>query len=255
MKTLACIKRVPDTGASITLTDDQQSIDTSNLGFRIAPHEESAIEEAVRLAEDHDGTATVVSLGSEDAVEQLRTGLAMNADRAQLLSAEGEWRSRDTAHAIAEMASDDSGTPEHDLLLFGNESADLGSYQVGVRVAEQLDIPFVAGATSLEVDEDAVIVRREVTTGEELYELNLPAAISVREAINEPRYPSMRDRMRARNQEVSTDEPAKSENHGQITKIRLEAPETDETAARILGEGRAAVPSVMEVLEDEVEVV
>ncbi|NIS30631.1 MAG: electron transfer flavoprotein beta subunit/FixA family protein, partial [Actinobacteria bacterium] len=153
---LACIKRVPDTGAKIVLTDDQQSIDAGNLGFTMSPHEECAVEEAVQLVEDHGGESTVLTLGPPDADEQLRTGLAMQADDALLLETEGEeWGPRETAHAIASAVGDGGG--EFDVLLFGNESADQENYQVGVRVARQLGLPVVTGVKDLEVDGDRAI--------------------------------------------------------------------------------------------------
>lgn len=257
MDTLACIKRVPDTGAKITLTEDEQSIDASNLGFTISPHEECAIEAAVQTVEEHGGTASVLSLGPDEATEQLRTGLAMTADDATLLETDGdEWGPRATANAIAEAveASDDDGIG-YDLLLFGNESADAGNYQVGIRVAEALDIPFVAGVTGLDVEDDTVVARREVSDGEAVYELDLPAAVAVKEGINEPRYASMRAKMQARQQEVERRSPERDEGDSIFETVRLEAPEDDDSAAEVLGEGTDAVPEVQTLLEDELGVI
>src|SRR6056297_2971854 len=123
MDVLACIKRVPDTGAKIVLTDDQQGIDTSNLGFTMSPHEECAIEEAIQQVEEHGGSATVLTLGPPDADEQLREGLAMTADEATLLETDGEeWAPRETAGAIADAVrragdGSDDGDVGFDLLL------------------------------------------------------------------------------------------------------------------------------------------
>ncbi|MFB6224095.1 MAG: electron transfer flavoprotein beta subunit/FixA family protein [Haloarcula sp.] len=257
MDTVACIKRVPDTGAKITLTDDEQQIDTSHLGFTISPHEECAVEEAIQMAEDHDGTATVLSLGPEDAAEQLRTGLAMTADEATLLETDGnEWRPREAASAIADAVRGESGEgPAFDLLLFGNESGDVANHQVGVRVAETLDVPFVTGVTDLTVEGETVIARRDVTGGTEVYELDIPAAVGVKEGLNEPRYASMRAKMQARKQTIERRDPEAGEFDGAIEKVRLEAPETTEGAAEILGEGTEAVPAVVELLRDDLEVV
>ncbi|WP_276273233.1 electron transfer flavoprotein subunit beta/FixA family protein [Haloarcula litorea] len=256
MDTLACIKRVPDTGAKITLTEDEQDIDTSNLGFTISPHEECAIEAAVQQVEDHGGTATVLSLGPDDAAEQLRTGLAMTADEATLLETDGEeWTPRATANAIADAARGDDGGPAYDLLLFGNESADAANHQVGVRVARALDVPFLAGVTGLDVEDGTAIARREVGGGTEVYELDLPAAVAVKEGINEPRYASMRAKMQARKQEIRRQTPERDGGRGTFEKVRLEAPETDDADAEVLGEGPEAVPDVVELLRDDLEVV
>jgi len=257
MDVLACIKRVPETGAKIVLTDDQQRIDTSNLGFTMSPHEECAIEEAVQQIEEHGGSSTVLTLGPDEATEQLRTGLAMQADEATLLETDGEeWPPRATAGAIADAIrekgnGDDVG---FDVLLFGNESADMENYQVGVRVARELDVPFVAGIKSLEIDGEKAIAAREIPGGEEIYELDLPAAISVKEGINQPRYASMRAKMQARRQEVERLQPDYDDGSGSFEKVRLDAPEDDDSEAEILGEGPEAVPEIVRVLEDEVEV-
>jgi electron transfer flavoprotein beta subunit len=255
MDVLACIKRVPDTGAKLILTDDGQDIDTSNLGFTMSPHEECAIEEAIQQVEEHGGTSEVLTLGPEDATEQLRTGLAMQVDEATLLRTDGEeWSPRATASAIADAVRGDDGDVDHDLVIFGNESADTANYQVGVRVARELGLPCVTGIKTLDVEDGTVTAKREVSGGEEVYEVDLPAAVTVKEGINEPRYASMRAKMQARRQEVPGREPAHREHAGTFEKTRLEAPEGDDADAEILGEGPDAVPRVVEVLRDDVEV-
>ncbi|MFB6362209.1 MAG: electron transfer flavoprotein beta subunit/FixA family protein [Halobacteriales archaeon] len=251
---LACIKRVPDTGAKIVLTDDKQDIDAGNLGFTMSPHEECAIEEAVQQVETHDGSATVLTLGPDEAAEQLRTGLAMQADEAVLLETEGEeWTPRQTANAIANQIKSEGEVP-FDLLLFGNESADQENYQVGLRVAESLDLPCVTGIKDLELDGDTAIAKREVSGGDEVYEVDLPAVVTVKEGINSPRYASMRARMQARKQEVDRAKPVAGEHAGTFEKVELESPDEGQEEAEVLGEGPEAAPEVVRILQDEVEV-
>jgi electron transfer flavoprotein beta subunit len=253
MDVLACIKRVPETGAKIVLTDDQLGIDTTNLGFTMSPHEECAIEEAVQQVETHGGTTTVVTLGPEEAAEQLRTALAMKVDEATLLETDGgEWSPRATASAIADAVREREAG--FDLLLFGNESADTANYQVGVRVARELGLPCVAGIKDLTVEDGAAVAKREIAGGEEVYEVDLPAVVTVKEGINEPRYASMRAKMQARRQEVGHVVPEREEGSGTLETLRLEAPEEDDTDAEVLGEGTDAVPAVVEVLANDVEV-
>ncbi len=252
MDVLACLKRVPETGAKIVLTEDEQDIDTTNLGFTMSPHEECGVEEAVQIAEETGGSATALTLGSEDAKEQVRTALAMQADDGVLLETDGdEWDPRNVAAAIADYASDRIDGDGLDLLLFGNESADAGNYQVGVRVAELLDLPIVTSIKNLEVDGDAgtVTAEREVGGGSEVYELDLPAVVAVKEGLNEPRYASMRARMRARKQTVESVAAERQHDAG-LEKLRLETPERDEGTAEILGEGPEAVPEIVSVLRE-----
>lgn len=247
--TVACIKRVPNTGASIPLTEDGE-IDTSTLGFTVSPHEECAVEEAVQLAEEHGGTATALTLGSEEATEQLHTAVARNVDEAILLGTDGsEWRPTETARAIASTVGD-----AFDLILFGNESADTENYQVPVRLAHELDLPCVTAIKDLEIEERngelIAIAKREVTGGSEIYELSLPAVVAVKEGINSPRYASMRSRMQASRQEIERIEPDCEPTPGSLERIRFEAPPASEGSAEILGDGPPAATNVVAVLEE-----
>ena len=252
MRTLACVKRVPDTGAKIPLTEDSTEIDTTALGFTVSPHEECAVEEAVQQVEEHGGEATALTLGSDESTEQLYTALARSANDAVLLETDGaEWRPTEIARAIADAVEELEAEGEgFDLLLFGNESADTEDYQVGIRVAHELDLPVVTGIKEVEVDGDTVIATREVTGGQEIYELPLPAVLTVKEGLNSPRYPSMRSRMQAKKQEIRRLDPEHRPGTGSFEKLRLEAPEGDEGEAEVLGEGAGAAPAVVDLLDE-----
>ncbi|QCC49060.1 electron transfer flavoprotein beta subunit/FixA family protein (plasmid) [Halobellus limi] len=251
MEILTAIKRVPETGAKVSLTDDNLDIDTTSLGFTFSPHEECAVEEGVQLVEEHGGNVTVLTLGEEEATEQLRSAIAMGADDGILLDGgDAEWGPAGTAEAIAE-AVEESDT-EFDLLLFGNESADAANHQVGVRVAEELGLPCVTGIKDLDVDGGTATAKREIPGGSEVYEVDLPAVITVKEGLNEPRYPSMRAKMQARKASVAQSEPDPREDDLEL--VELEVPETDDSPAEILGESPEAAEDVVDVLE-ELEVV
>jgi electron transfer flavoprotein beta subunit len=112
----------------------------------------------------------------------------------------------------------------------------------------------VTGIKTLDVEGDTAVAKREISGGEEVYEVDLPAVITVKEGINEPRYASMRAKMQARNTEVARRDPDAETGAGTFEKVRLEAPAGDDSDAEILGEGPDAVDSVVEVLRDEVEV-
>src|SRR6202022_3646512 len=189
MNVLVCIKRVPATAGQITLTADAQEIDARYLGFTVSPHEECAVEEAVRLIEKHGGSSTVLTLGPEAAVDQLRDALALGIERAILLETDGrEWDPIATASAIAEaIEAVRAGGRAYDLVMFGNESADTAGYQVGVRVADALDLPCVTGIKALEIPARHAAVRRQTESGWETAEVPLPAVLTVKEGINLPR--------------------------------------------------------------------
>ena len=248
MNILVCVKRVPATGDRINLTSDGLDIDTRFLGFTISPHEECAVEEAVRIVEAHGGSSTVLTLGAAEAEEQLRDAMALGIDRAVLLETDGvQWDPAATAAAIVDaIRAREAADGPFDLILFGNEAADSGDYQVGIRVAVALDRPAISGIKGLEIDSGSVTARRESGGGWEVYELPTPAVVSVREGINLPRYPSVPGRLRARKKEVERISPVFRPG-GQAT-LRLRLPERLDTTAEILGSGPEAAPRVVELL-------
>jgi electron transfer flavoprotein beta subunit len=247
LNVLVCVKRVPETGARIALTPDAQAIDTSLLGFTISPHEECAVEEALRIAERHGGSTTVLTLGPSGAIEQLQNAMAMGVGTAVLLETDGhDWNAEATAAALAEAIRT---RPEpFDLLLFGNEAADTGDYQIGVRVAHALGLPCVTGIKGIAIDEGRVTARREASGGWEIFELPLPAVVTVREGINLPRYPSLPGRLRAKKATIERVEPRPRASA--LETIKLVVPPEQETHVEIIGGGAEAAPRVVAVLRE-----
>ncbi|MDP9303296.1 MAG: electron transfer flavoprotein subunit beta/FixA family protein [Actinomycetota bacterium] len=247
MNVLVCVKRVPETGARIALTPDAQAIDTTLLGFTISPHEECAVEEALRIAETHGGSTTVLTLGPAAAIEQLQNAMAMGVGTAVLLETDGQdWNAEATAAALAEVIRT---RPEpFDLLLFGNEAADTGDYQIGVRVAHALGLPCVTGIKGIEIEDGRLTARREAGGGWEIFELPLPAVATVKEGINLPRYASLPGRLRAKKTPIERIRP-QPEASALVT-TRLVVPPEQETHVEILGGGADAAPRVVAVLRE-----
>ncbi len=249
MNILVCVKRVPATGGRIVLTADGAEIDTRFLGFTVSPHEECAVEEAVRIVEAQGGSSTVLTLGPAAAEDQLRDAMAIGIDRAVLLETDGrDWDPIATARAIVEaIRAHEAANGPFDLILFGNESADSGGFQVGIRVAAALGRPIVTGVKSLQTGDGRATARREAATGGwETFELPLPAIVSVKEGLNLPRYPSVPGRLRARKKEVERSTPAWSP--GGLEKVVLRLPQTETTQAEVIGQGPAAAPAVVDLL-------
>jgi electron transfer flavoprotein beta subunit len=248
MNVLVAVKRVPETGGRISLTPDEQAIDTRFLGFTVSPHEECAAEEAVRIVEAHGGSSTVLTLGPEPATDQLREAMAIGVDRAILLETDGrDWAPSATAAAIVDaIEAEHAAGMDYDLLLFGNEAADTGDFQVAIRVAVALGLPFIGGVKALEIRDGQCVCRREGAAGWEVYELPLPAVVAVREGINLPRYPSVPGRLRARKKEIARIVP--TARPGGLTKLRLRLPSEQEKQVEILGTGAEAAPAVVELL-------
>jgi len=250
MKILVCVKRVPLTGGKMVLTPDEQAIETRHLGFTISPHEECGVEEAVRLCEQHGGETTVLTLGPPDAEEQIRDTLAMGAERGILLETDGEeWDPQATAAAIvAAIEAERAAGNDYDLIVFGNESADSGGYQVGIRVAHALGRPIATGLKGLSVEAGRVRCEQEVPGGRDVYVLALPAVVSVLEGINLPRYPSVPAKLRARSKPVEQSTPERPD--ARLQKQRLVVPPGQGKQAEILGKGPDAAPAVVEVMRE-----
>jgi electron transfer flavoprotein beta subunit len=250
MRILVCVKRVPLTGGKMVLTADEQALETRHLGFTISPHEECGVEEAVRLVEEHGGEVTVLTLGPAEAEEQIRDSLANGADRGVHLVSEGEeWDPQGTAAAIVEtIRAEEQTGGGFDLIVFGNESADSGNYQVGIRAAYALGRPVVTGLKGLSVSDGRVRCEQEVPGGRDIYELPLPAVVTVLEGINLPRYPSVPAKLRARSKPVEQITPERP--RARLQKERLVVPPGQGKQAEILGEGPEAAPAVVNVMRE-----
>jgi electron transfer flavoprotein beta subunit len=253
LRILVCVKRVPAPGARITLTADHSAIDVKNLGFTTSPHEECAVEEAIRLVEKHGGEATVLTLGPPEADEQLRYAVSVGIAKAvhishPSLAGEGDWDPQATARALAEVIAElEAADGTFDLILFGNESADAGGFQVGIRVARKLGRPIVNGIKAVEVGETAVVAQRESTSGFEVYNLPLPAVLGVKEGLNLPRYPTLPGRLKSKKAEIvgHAVEPVAG---GLITENFDNAAEVV-VQTTMLGTGAEAAPAIVDLIE------
>jgi electron transfer flavoprotein beta subunit len=247
MNVLVCVKRVPLTGGKIVLTDDERAISTRHLGFTISPHEECGAEEAVRLIERHGGSSAVLTLGPPEAEEQLRDMMAIGVDRAIHLVTDGsEWDPQATAAAIVDAIHAEA--EPFDLILFGNESADAGNYQVPIRVARALGLPCVTGVKGLSVDAGSVRCEQEVAGGRDVYVVSTPAVVTVKEGLNLPRYPSVPGRLRAKRKPLRTLRPVRPDPH--LEMVRLVLPPGSGKQVEVLGRGPEAAPAVVGVLRE-----
>jgi electron transfer flavoprotein beta subunit len=249
MKVLVCIKRVPAVAGRITLTEDARAIDVKYLGFAIGPHEECAVEQAVRLVEEHGGESVVLTLGPAEAVEQLRESMALGISRAIHLVTDGqEWDPESTASAIVDaIRADEAESGRFDLLLLGNETGDSGGYQVAVRVGRTLGRPVVTGVKGMAVANGTVRCEQEASGGRDVYEVPQPAVVGVLEGLNLPRYPSLPGRIRAKNRPVAASSPARP---GQrLEMLRLVVPAGTAKQATVLGTGASAASAVVDLLD------
>lgn len=250
---LVCVKRVPDAASEIVLTEDGQSVDGRFAGFTTSPHEECAVELAVQVAAATGGEATVLTLGGADAIEQLRAALAVGCAAAtHVLADPQQFGPADVAREIAAVVRDHeaAGRP-HDLVLLGNDAADTGDFQVGIRLAYELGRPVITGVSKVSVAE--VDGRLVVTAsgagpdGYETYRVPLPAVVTVLEGGVEPRYPTVPGRMKAKKVPVEEREPSAAPTAQ--ARMRWSLPPAAPSQVQVLGKGPEAAPAVVDLLE------
>ena len=175
---LVCVKRVVDSSGEVVLTEDGQGVDGRYAGFTLSAHEECAVELAVQVAGASDGSATVLTLGDADAVEQLRAALAVGCTAATHVVADAQgYGPADVAREIAAVVRDHeaAGTP-HELVLLGNDAADSGDFQVGIRLAYELGWPVVNGVSTVSVADGEVTASGAGPDGHETYRVVIAAA-------------------------------------------------------------------------------
>lgn len=193
MNILVCLKQTFDTEEKIVLENGKISED--GVEFIINPYDEYAVEEAIKLRDEHGGEVTVITVGPERAESALRTALAMGADKAVIVDSEDiEADEYSVAKILAAVIKD----REYDIILGGNMAVDNGSGQVGPRLAEELNIAQVTTITKLDVDGGKATIERDVEGDVEVIEVSLPVLVTAQQGLNEPRYPSLPGIMKAK---------------------------------------------------------
>lgn len=256
MNIYVLLKRTFDTEEKITLSNGQ--INEDGAEFIINPYDEYAVEEAIVTRDAHGGEVTVVSVGSEESEKQLRTALAMGADKAVLINVEDDLDYVDqysTSKIIAEYLKD----KEADLIIAGNVAIDNGTGQVGPRVADLLRIPYVTTITKLTIDGTNVSVVRDVEGDSEVIETTLPLLVTAQQGLNEPRYPSLPGIMKAKKkplEELELDDLDLEEDdvEAKTKTIEVYLPAKKEGGKILTGELKDQVGELVSLLHSEAKV-
>ena len=244
MKSIVCIKRVPDTEARIRVARDGAGIDPAGVKYVMNPYDEFALEEAIRLKEAAgEGSVTVLSVGSGETSEILRTALAMGADEAVLLSSTESTDGLGIARALA----DEIRGREFDLVLCGKQAVDDDDMAVPSMLGELLGLPCVTVVVALKIDGRRAVAHREIEGGHEVVEFDLPAVVGAQKGLNEPRYPSLKGIMAAKKKPLEVKEVRLAE-----PKLRIASLEEPPGRAEgeIIGEGTEAVPELVRRLRE-----
>jgi electron transfer flavoprotein beta subunit len=256
MNIYVIMKRTFDTEEKIAI--ENGNIKSDGAEFIINPYDEYAIEEGIALREKHGGEVTVVTFGEEDAEKELRTALAMGADKAVLIDHDEleEGDQFTTATILATYLKDKNAS----LILAGNVAVDGGSGQVGPRVAEMLGIPHVTAITNLKIEDGKAIMIHDVEGDEETLEVALPVLVTTQQGLNEPRYPSLPGIMKAKKKPLITlelddldleeeDVEAKTE------KVDIFLPSKKQQGKVLAGELNNQVQELVSLLKSEAKVI
>jgi electron transfer flavoprotein beta subunit len=246
---LVCVKRVPDFSGEVLLSEDAQSADARFVGYTMSNHDSCAVELAVQVATATGGKVTVLSIGSPESVEQLRSALGVGCTDAVLVEADPVGLGpADVAHEMAQVVRDhEAAGSSYGLVLLGNDAADSGDFQVGIRLGHELSRPVVTGIMTVAVEGEQAQLHADGPDGRETYAVPLPVVVTVLEGGVEPRYPTITGRMKAKKVEVEhralTREPMGS------GRVRLTLPPPTPATAEVLGEGPETAKVVVDLLQ------
>lgn len=249
MKIAVCVKRVPDMDVRFRIGADNTSVDEAGLKFDLNDFDAWGVEAALRLKDANAGSeVTVLSLGPDVVQETIRKALSMGADRGVQLKAD---KVPFDGLAIAKALSAELKGGSYDLIFFGKMSPDSANGVVGQMVAELLGLPCVTAISSLEITGGSGKAKRELEGAQEIVEFPLPAVLTVDEGLNPARLPSLKGIMAAKKKPLEV-KPAQLP-QSQVTVRKLELP-ADRKAGRVVGEGAAAVPELVRLLQTEAKV-
>ncbi len=249
MKIAVCIKRVPEMDVAFRIAPSGTAVDETGLKWDISDFDGYAVEAALQMTETAGaGEVHVVSLGPDVVQETLRKALSMGCARAVQLKVD---KVPFDPFAIASALAAELKDGAYDLVMFGKMSIDSASGAVGLMVADLLGLPMVHGCSKLEIEGGKGTARREIEGGGELVSFPLPAAVSIDEGIARPRYPSLKGIMAAKKKPLDVKPAQLGEVRLTVEKVELPAARA---AGRIIGEGAAAVPELVRLLQTEAKV-
>ena len=248
MKIAVCIKRVPDMEGRFRIAGDGKSVDETGVKFDMSDFDGYAVEAALQITEKQGGEVVVIAVGPDAVQETLRKALSMGAARAVHLKSD---RVPPDGLAVARVLAAELKDGGFDLVLFGKIALDTSAGVVGPMTAELLDLPCVSAASKLEVGDGKGTARRELEGAYEMLAFPLPAVVTIDEGIARPRYPSLKGIMAAKKKPLEV-KPAQL-GEARVAVERMALP-PERGAGKIVGEGPAAVPELVRLLQTEAKV-
>jgi len=259
MKTVVCVKQVPDTETRVRIAPAGNAILEADLNWIVSPYDEFAIEEALRIREKKGGEVVLVGLGPDRVQSALRTGLAMGADSALHLK-DPAFDAADTLGVARALAAAIRSLAPFDLVLTGQQGVGGDHSQVPGLLAELLDVPQVTLAVKIDVQDGRAVVEREVEGAHETWETSLPAVVSAQKGLNEPRYASLKGIMAAKKKAITLKDAAALGLSADslaplVTVSSLELPPPRPPVRLIEGDPEAQARELVRLLHEEAKVI
>lgn len=250
MKIIVCVSHVPDTTAKINIAADGKNMDAAGIKFILNPYDEFAVEEGLKLKEKNGGEVIAISVGPDAAKEAIRQALAMGADKGILIKGE-----KSDSFSVAEMLAGVIKPLNADIILMGKQSIDFDGMEMAPMLSELLDLPAATVVTGLTIDGTNVTAEKEVEGGKEMITLSLPCIIAAQKGLNEPRYPSLPNIMKAKSKPI--EEIAGSSSTARTSVIKMDKPEKKRANKIIKAEGNSAgaAAELVKMLHEEAKVI
>ena len=249
MKVIVPIKRVVDYNVKVRPLNDESGVDLNNVKMSINPFCEIAVEEAVRLKEAGSATEIVaVTVGSQASQEQLRTALALGADRAVLLETNDDVEPLGIAKLLAKLCEEE----KPDLIILGKQAIDGDNNQTGQILAALLGFPQATFASELKINDGVATVTREIDGGLQTIAVNLPAIVTTDLRLNEPRYASLPNIMKAKKKELNVIDASSLgiDFVSRLTTLKVELPPSRDAGVKV-----ESVEELVDKLKNEAKVI
>ena len=256
MKVIVCIKQVPDTEARIKVMPGEAKIATNDIKFIVNPYDEYAVEEALKIKEKLGGEVTAVTVGPQGADQALKECVAKGVDNIKRIWSDS-LENIDPMTTAKILAKAIEGM-EYDLVICGKQAIDDDAGQVGTMVADFLGIPHVAVVVKAELDGDTAKFHRQIEGGVEVVEAKLPALFTAQKGLNEPRYPSLKGKMKAKKKkaEIIDATGLGVDIAPRIKVIEMSVPEVRTSGTMIREEEPAdAAKKLVQLLKEEAKVI
>lgn len=250
MNIFVCVSHVPDTTTKVNVAGDGKSLDPAGVKFILNPYDEFAVEEALKLKEKNGGEVIAMSVGIDPAKEAIRQALAMGADKGILIKGD-----KSDAFSVAEMLASVLKQRNPDIILMGKQSIDFDGMQVAPMLSELTGFPSATVVVGLTIDGSKAVAEREVEGGKEKIELSMPCIIAAQKGLNEPRYPSLPNIMKAKQKPI--EEIAGSASAPRTAVVKMDKPEKKRVGKilKVDGDPKIAAFELAKLLHEEAKLI